>query len=342
MKHGRFTALAAGSLALLLAMPLSAVAQEEALTDVTVVLANPSAINITPVWTAIGEGYFEEEGLNIEIEAVNGSAAVLQAVAAGQADIGQPGAGPLLAARARGVDVKFFYNLNPGSAFGVVVPEDSDVETPEDLRGKIIGVGTADGGEVAFARSILASSGLEEGGDYEFLVVGDGGLATVGFSRGDIDAYAAATSDAAILNQRGMSVRNITPEEFRSYFGNGFVAMASYIEDNPEVIEGFGRAVARGSQFAMDEANRETVLDHTAAGNPQEGEDREFAAALTQAIIERQTPTNPDGNFGANDPANWQAWHDSLLESGDLSEPLDDLDQAYTNAFVEAWNEPLQ
>ncbi|MBB4003567.1 MAG: ABC transporter substrate-binding protein [Aurantimonas endophytica] len=306
--------------------------------DITVVLANPSAINITPVWTAIGEGYFADEGLKVTIQAVNGSAAVLQAVAAGQAEIGQPGAGPTINARAGGLDVQFFYNLNPQSAFGVLVPADSGVASPEDLRGKVIGVGTADGAETAFARTIMTDAGMEEGDDYEFLVVGDGGLAVAGFTRGDIDAYAAATSDGAILNQRGLAMTNITPDKFRTYFGNGFVALAPFIAENPDVIEGFGRAVARGSTFAMDPANIETVLKHTAAGNPQEGEDQDFARALTEAIIARQTP--PEGKrLGENDPAAWKAWHDSLLASGDLAEPLPDLEAAYNNDFVDAWSQ---
>ncbi|WP_203566240.1 ABC transporter substrate-binding protein [Aurantimonas aggregata] len=305
--------------------------------DITVVLANPSAINITPVWAAIGEGYFADEGLAVTIQAVNGSAAVLQAVAADQAEIGQPGAGPTINARANGLDVQFFYNLNPQSAFGVLVPADSGVASPEDLRGKVIGVGTADGAETAFARTIMTAAGMEEGEDYGFLVVGDGGLAVAGFTRGDIDAYAAATSDGAILNQRGLPTTNITPDEFRTYFGNGFVALAPFIAENPDVIEGFGRAVARGSTFAMDPANIDTVLQHTATGNPQEGEDPDFARALTEAIIARQTP--PEGKqFGENDPAAWKAWHESLLASGDLAEPLPDLDAAYNNDFVEAWN----
>jgi NitT/TauT family transport system substrate-binding protein len=304
---------------------------------ITVVLANPSAINITPVWTAIGEGYFADEGLEVTIQAVNGSAAVLQAVAAGQAEIGQPGAGPTINARANGLDVQFFYNLNPQSAFGVLVAADSGIASPQDLRGKVIGVGTADGAETAFARTIMTDAGMTEGADYEFLVVGDGGLAVAGFSRGDIDAYAAATSDGAILNQRGLRMLNITPDKFRTFFGNGFVALAPFIAENPAVIEGFGRAVARGSSFAMDKANIETVLRHTAAGNPQEGEDPDFARALTEAIIARQTP--PEGKrLGENDPAAWKAWHDSLLASGDLAKPLPNLDAAYNNDFVEAWS----
>ena len=56
------------------AMP-SAYAQDA---KVTIVVPNPSAINNFPLHVAIGEGYFKEQGLDVTVEAVNGSASVLQ------------------------------------------------------------------------------------------------------------------------------------------------------------------------------------------------------------------------------------------------------------------------
>ena len=51
----------------------------ENLEQVTFVVPNPSAILYMPVAVALGEGYFEDEGLDVEVEDVNGSGAVLQA-----------------------------------------------------------------------------------------------------------------------------------------------------------------------------------------------------------------------------------------------------------------------
>lgn len=310
-------------------------------TELTVAVPNPSAITWLPLWVAIGEGYFEEEGMTLQVEAVDGSGQVLQAMAAGQADIGAPGPGPVLAARARGVDVKFIYNLYPKSVFGILVPAESDDQTPEDLRDTTIGVGTADGAEVSFARAILSDLGMEQDSDYTFLPVGDGGTAAVGFMREEIDSYVGAVSDAAILASRGLELREITPEEYLAFFGNGFAVMESFIEENPELVEGFGRALVKGMTFAGDPANLEVALDHAAAGNAQEGEDRDFAAALLLAAHERMTPTDAyiDQGYGYQPPEHWEAWHQSLLDSGDLSEPLEDLEAAYTNEFVEAWNQ---
>ena len=67
---------------------MPAAAQE--MTKVTFVQPSPSAINSFPVFVAIGEGYFAEEGLEVTVEAINGSGAVLQALSSGQAQFGRP------------------------------------------------------------------------------------------------------------------------------------------------------------------------------------------------------------------------------------------------------------
>lgn len=312
------------------------------LEEVTVVVPNPSAILYMPIASAMGEGYFQEEGISVNVEAVNGSGAVLQALAAGRGDIGNPGAGPFLQARTRDVPIQFIYRLNPNSSYGLVVPADSDYEEPQDLEGQTIGIGTADGAEAAFGRTIFGNADMEEGEDYEMLVVGDGGQAAAGFLREDIDAYVAATNDAAILNNRGLAVRNITPDEFRVYFGNGLAAMEPWLEKNEETVVAFGRALVRGAEFSANPDNIEAVIDHAAAQNPQEGEDREFARALIEQIVVRQTPFEPELGWGYQDLEAWQAWHDSLVSSGELEEPIEDLEAVYTNEYIEDWNAAVQ
>ncbi len=317
-------------------------AQSQEMRDITFVQPSPSAINSYPVFVAIGEGYFKEEGLNVTVEAINGSSAVLQALSAGQAHFGRPGPGPVLGARARGVDAVFLYNVAARSNFGIVVREDSDIQSPEDLRGKVIGTGTADGAEVGFAKNVMSGAGMKVGDDFELLTVGDGGPATVAFNSGEIVAYSASTADAAILNQRGMKVRDITPSEFARFFGNGLATMGDTIRNDRELVEKFGRAFARGHAFALDDANREAVLAHLKAGNPQEGEDAEFQSALFDAVRSKTIPVDDSNGLGYLPPAVWEEWQASLVAGGDLSAPLDDLTAAYTNEFIEGWNAAIK
>jgi NitT/TauT family transport system substrate-binding protein len=166
-------------------------------------------------------------------------------------------------------------------------------------------------------------------------------MAATVFLGDDVESYAAAASDAAIMESRGLPLREITPEEYLSSFGNGYAAMRSYIEENPDVIEGFGRALVRGVEFGMDPANKDQVLDYAKQGNPQEGEDPAFASALFEAIKNRMTPLDRSHGWGYQPPEHWQIWHESLVEAGDL-ESLPNLEEAYTNEFVETWNEGVK
>ncbi|MEM8957104.1 MAG: ABC transporter substrate-binding protein [Pseudomonadota bacterium] len=333
---------AAFAAALPVAALFGSVAQAQDLREITFVQPSPSAINSFPVFVAIGEGFFEDEGLDVTVEAINGSGAVLQALSADQAHFGRPGPGPVIAARSRGVDAVFIYNVAARSNFGIVVREESDIQSPEDLRGKIIGTGTADGAEVGFARNVMAGAGMVAGDDFEFLTVGDGGPATVAFNSGEMDAYSSSTADAAILNQRGMAVRDITPPEYARFFGNGIATMGDTIRDDPELVEKFMRAFARGHAFALDDANREAVLGHLAAGNPQEGEDKEFQSALFDAVRSKTIPVDDSKGMGYLPPEVWEEWQESLIAGGEISAPLDDLTAAYTNDFSAKANEALQ
>ncbi|WP_424990054.1 ABC transporter substrate-binding protein [Fluviibacterium sp. S390] len=313
---------------------MGATAFAQDLREITFVQPSPSAINSFPVFVAIGEGYFEEEGLKVTVEAINGSGAVLQALSAGQAHFGRPGPGPLIAARSRGVEAVHIYNVAARSNFGISVQEDSDYQNVEELRGKIIGTGTADGAEVGFARNVLTSAGMVEGEDFEFLTVGDGGPATAAFLNDEIAAYSASTADTAILNQRGMKVRDITPPEFGRFFGNGIATMAGTIANDRELVEAWSRAFARGHAFALDDANREAVLAHLAAGNPQEGEDPEFQSALFDAVRSKTIPPEGSPHLGWYPAEVWAEWQDALVAGGEIAAPLDDLDAAWTNEFA--------
>jgi NitT/TauT family transport system substrate-binding protein len=309
-------------------------------TAITFAVPNPSALTWLPYWVAVGEGYFEEEGLTPTLEAIDGSSAVLQAMSAGQAQIGAPGPGPVLGARARGVDVKFIYNLYPKSVFGLLVKDESEFKQPADLKGKVIGVGTADGAEVSFSRAIFTDLGMKEGADYTFLPVGDGGTAAVAFLRDEVSCYAGAVSDAAILAARGLKLREITPEAYLGFFGNGIAMLESQMAATPDLAPKFGKALVRGTKFAIDPANKEKALAHCAAGNPQEGEDKNFAASLLEGVIYRMTPTEAFAaqGFGYQPPEHWQDIHDSAVASGALEKPLPDLAAVYTNEFVAGWN----
>lgn len=336
MERRQFMAAAAG-----LPFALSAPkALSQALDELTIVYPSPGGLGYFALYAAIGEGYFAEEKLKITPRSVNGSAAAIQALLAGQAQLAHPGPGPLMAARERGQDLVYIYNYFTRSQFNLVVPETSSFQKPTDLKGKVIGVGTADGAEVAFVRSIFDAEGMKEGADYKFITVGEGGMAVAGFMQKAIDAYASDTAGAATLSLRGIKLRSLTPPRFQSYFGNGYVVTRKYLDENRGMLERFGRALVRGTKFGLDPANKAAVLKHARMGNPQQLENMPFAEALMEVYYRLTAPLDPAKGFGYNNPEAWEMWQKTLLASGDLKKPLDDLSRAYSNDLIAAWNAP--
>jgi NitT/TauT family transport system substrate-binding protein len=236
----------------------------------------------------------------------------------------------------QGQDAVMFYNGIARNILGIWVEEDSEYQTPADLEGAKLGVGTADGIEVGFAKGVLADAGLKQG-DYELVTVGDGGGAVAGLNGDDIDAYVGGGIDVAIMRVRGLALRNVVPDEYLWAFANGYAAKGEYIEQNPEIIEGFGRALTRGLVWSRE--NMDQAQEIAAEVNPEEGEDGDLARNLMETLDETYEPLNGE-KFGYFPPDGWEKTQEQAIDAGDLKAPLPNLEEVYTNEFVEAFNEP--
>ncbi|MGH2557208.1 MAG: ABC transporter substrate-binding protein, partial [Actinomycetota bacterium] len=269
--------------------------QAQEIRELTALIPFPSGAVFYPLFVAQDRGYFEEEGLSVTTEAVDGSGQILQQMLAGQAEVGFPSPGPFMSSVLEGSDLVSVYTLFQSNVFSLQTLADSDVASLADLEGTTVGVGTIEGGEPPFVRAVLSEeAGLEEETDYEILAVGDGGTASVGLNRGEISAYAAAFPDVAIMRLRGLELRNLLPEGFQSFFDSLMVVQREFMDQDPEVVEGLGRAIAKATLWGME--NPEGVLDITAEHFPEEAEDREFTLALLEETMTLfELPPETDG-----------------------------------------------
>ena len=126
--------------------------------------------------------------------------------------------------------------------------------------------------------------------------------------------------------------------KFLTYFGNGYAALGDYIAKNPDVIEGFGRALVRGTSFALDDAEPRHGAEAPRRRQPPGGREQGLRPRAVRGGDRQGDAEGPLEGLGLPDPAHWDAWQKSLLASGDLKQPLPNLQAAYTNKFVEAWN----
>lgn len=301
----------------------------------TVALPSTSCLVTAENYVAQTHGLYEEEGVSINLEAVNGSAGVLQAIAAGQADFGGPGATPVLAALDRGEDITYFLNVRPGGSFFLVTNSDSGIETASELEGKTIGVATADGNEVSFVDAIMSNEGLSTD-DYEKLTVGEGGTAVAAFERGEIDAYAASSDGYATIEHAGIEMTDLTTDSVDYMFGNGYAAPATVIDEQSDALLAYSRAWARAAELIADDP--QVALETCAEFQPQEVEDEEYALSILELIAQNSEPLG-DSPWGTMQEEDWDSILTDAVEAGIVSEGSIDVSDAFTNDIADQVNE---
>jgi NitT/TauT family transport system substrate-binding protein len=303
--------------------------------SLTVALPTTSCLVAIENYVAQANGLFEEEGVEINIEAVNGSAGVLQAIAAGQADFGGPGATPVLAAKERGEDVQYFFNVRPGGSFYLVTNSDSGIASAADLEGRTIGVATADGNEVGFVDAIMSNEGVSTD-EYEKLTVGEGGTAVAAFERGEIDAYAASADGYATIEHAGIALTDLTTESVDYMFGNGYAAPASLITEQPDALAAYGRAWMRAAEMVAEDP--QMAIETCGEFQPQEIEDEEYATSILDLIRNQSSPTGGEP-YGYMEQEDWEKILADAVEAGVVTDESLDVSTVFTNDVVDKMNE---
>ena len=89
------------------------------------------------------KGWFEQAGLEVEVQDGMGSISTLQLLAAGKADVGQVSVGTMAVAKENGLDLISVAGFARTGDLAVMVDEKLNVKTPQDLIGKKLACFTA-------------------------------------------------------------------------------------------------------------------------------------------------------------------------------------------------------
>jgi NitT/TauT family transport system substrate-binding protein len=267
-------------------------------------------------------GYFDEENVAVELIILDGTSQVIQQLIAGNIDVGVGGPPTaVLLAGQEGSAVSAFYQIDQRNIFDIVVREDSEIQSLEDLEGRVLGVTNFAGGEIPVVNAALTEVGLLEGEEYqgvEVVAVGDGGPSVAAaFEAGRIDAYSGGDADTLALQQIGMELRSILPEKYAVIPGNLIMATQESLSSESDAITRFGRAFAKGTLFAILAPDR--ALEFGCEFAPESCTDQEFADLAMAYYVDLGTP--PEGEpLGTINFDGWQAVLEILQDQGEVPE----------------------
>jgi NitT/TauT family transport system substrate-binding protein len=278
-------------------------------------LANERSIQYHPYYVARDAGFFEEEGLDVEMSIYSGGGAAVQQLVAGNADLLGVGAAAAISAVDSGQDLVWSYSYFYENIFTMVTPADSGIESLEDLRGKTVGITDPGGGEVPLVRSVFASAGMTDGEDYQMLPVGEGGQLTYdALDTGKVQAYVSSVFDVASIEAAGMELNRILPEEFVYTPSIGNVTTRETLESNRDMVVKFNRAIAKATVFSQ--ANPEAAKAIAEDQQPELFDDAALADAMWDTTQRLLTP--PDALesdlLGAHYYEGWELYIESSSE----------------------------
>ncbi|MCM6774728.1 ABC transporter substrate-binding protein [Nocardia sp. CDC159] len=264
-----------------------------------------------PLFIAIKEGYFQQEGLTVDTKLVTQSTQALPDLLHGTIDlIGGGNLVSYLQGNARGTfDLQVLGTATTcvADGYAIMALPDSNVRTPADLADKKIAVAIVNNIQTLTADVLLKSAGIDTTGiRYVQIPFPDMNRA---LAARQVDAISVVEPfvTSAKREVRAVSVMSQCSGPTENLPLSGYFATRSWTQQNPKAARAFQRALARAQEHAAaDHAAVHQIIPSYTNISPQDAQ---------QLALGGYPPTT--------DPAQLQRVADLMHSGGMLSEPLD-------------------
>ena len=285
------------------------------LTKITVAEVAHS-IFYAPQYVAINNGYFEEEGIDVELVLTPGADAVTSAVLSGDVQIGFSGTEATIYVYNGGEKdyLKVFAALTKRDGAFLVSREKIDNFSLDDLKGKTV-IGGRKGGmpEMTFEWA-LRKNNIDPVRDLNI----DTSIAFAAmegaFIGGNGDFVTLFEPNATSVEKQGLGY---VVAYVGSYGGavpyTAYNAKSSFIENNPELIEGFSKAIDKGLKFVKDN-DEKVIAENIISFFPDTSLDD-----LT-TMVKRYKESDAWRDTIAINEEEWKHIQDIMMASGELDE----------------------
>lgn len=276
-----------------------------------------------PIYLADREGFFAEEGIEVQFEEFAGGAEILPAFSSGAVDAAFSNHVSTVSAVQEGLDFVCVTGSDnspaePPDTGNILVAADSDVTELTDLEGRTVGVNNVDSILSLFFTALLSDAGVDVD-SIEFVEVP---FPNMGDALGgdQVDAVGNIEPFNTLLQQQGVAeVLSPLYHPVRSNTELGCYGFTQeFIDDRPEVVEGFVRAHERGKELAA--SDHDLTLEAI-------GEWTEMDSDLVEEIVWS------DWQPGASEE-DLQAIADLMFEHGFIDEEFDAA-TAVTQEFLD-------
>ncbi|AWI78769.1 MAG: taurine ABC transporter permease [Betaproteobacteria bacterium HGW-Betaproteobacteria-13] len=210
-----------------------------------------------PFLLAKSKGYFAAEGLDVEIDAGNGSAGAVTRVVTGAYDMGFADFNALVEydAKTPGSKIQGIYMAYNSTPAAVFVLKKSGITKPADLAGKTLAAPIFDAGRKAWPAFAKANGLALDAVKWQTV---EPAIRETLLARGDVDGITGFYFTSLLnLQARGVPADQIValkyPDHGVEFYGNTLIASPKMLSEQPKAVEGFVRA--------FNKALKDTIAD---------------------------------------------------------------------------------
>lgn len=234
-------------------------------------------------------GFFEEEGLNLDMRYSQGAPQATQVAASDGADMGHVAFDPYLYGYDNGMRGKYYFNATHYNIFFMAVPQDSDIQSIADLKGKHIGVSNMGSGSLIIARSMLRRAGVEPDPSV-FRPVGVGDAALQALRSEQVQALALWDGGFAGLERAGVELRYLHHPDIGSFGNSGLFMSDVSFGKNQEAAVKFARALVKARLFIQENPDAALKIYWQVNPGAKQGGDEKTAYEQGMAEIQFMSP----------------------------------------------------
>jgi ABC-type nitrate/sulfonate/bicarbonate transport system substrate-binding protein len=228
------------------------------LTEVNVHMGWLNQAQFAGFYVAKEKGFYKAVGLDVRLHEFQDGEDLNQEVSDGKVDFGTSTPLEVIAARDKGNKVRAVAAIYQTSPYCFVSPKSANIQTPADLKGKILGyVGNNTEAQVAYP-ALMTSYGITTAQatikDVDFDIVKN------------FQTHAADTADVYrtdqtyLLDKAGISYNILLPEQFGfGLYGDVVIASDNTIKNHPKIADAFTKATLKGEQYAIDHQDEALV-----------------------------------------------------------------------------------
>jgi NitT/TauT family transport system substrate-binding protein len=278
-------------------------------------------------------GFYEEEGLDVELVSGQGGGFAAKQVGLGNYDIGLGSGVAVLQARANDLSVRAVAGPQQASnaaLFTVAEQFDGSFEGPSDLEGTRIAVVSGSSKTKTYIQSMLRQEGILD--SVELVNVGTE-QQTSNLLAGNVDVGTGIFSNALALNMQGYDASLMLIGDHTPTVGRRAFTRPSYAQNDPDTVQAFLRATARGWAWASN--NPEAAEDVMIEVKPELEQSRELGIAKIKYTAKNLILTDDvtENGWGWQASDTWTTVYDTLTEAEVLPSGLS-IGRAWTNDLL--------